>query len=248
RLIDTHTLNLVEFSQDVTIPPYAILSHRWTEEVVYTEYLQPLPETKSKLGYLKIEAACRQARHDGIRYLWVDTCCIKQGDPADVAENIMSMYAYYQNAEVCYAYLVDVKSRYRHDVFGILDDHTPSGPLGQGSEWFHRGWTLQELIAPRTVVFFNKDWQYLTDKHNMRDDIYQVTSIPPTILVGTQSIQDVDFLTRMSWSVSRNTTKKQDLAYCLQGLLGVVLEPDYNEPHTASFNRLGKALLDANPD
>ncbi|THU91124.1 hypothetical protein K435DRAFT_674784 [Dendrothele bispora CBS 962.96] len=111
RLIDTHTLNLVEFSQDVTILPYVILSHRWTEEIVYTEvaeeYLQPPPETKSKPGYLKIEAACRQARHDAMapfpsQYLWVDTCSVKQGDPADVAENIMSMYADYQNAEVCY--------------------------------------------------------------------------------------------------------------------------------------------------
>ncbi|KAK7464310.1 hypothetical protein VKT23_006478 [Stygiomarasmius scandens] len=110
RFIDTHTFQLVEFGENSVIPPYAILSHTWTkgEEIVYEEFTHPRGETFSKQGYRKILAACQQAHQDGIHYIWVDTCCIEQGNHADVAVNIMSMYAYYQNAEVCYAYLADV--------------------------------------------------------------------------------------------------------------------------------------------
>ncbi|KAK7440031.1 hypothetical protein VKT23_017282 [Stygiomarasmius scandens] len=260
RLIDTSTLQLVEFAENVVIPPYAILSHRWIKgEVVYAEFLRPQKQTFSKSGYKKIQAACQQARQDDIHYIWVDTCCIKQGDHQDVAANITSMYAYYQNADVCYAYLVDAKNR--REVFGrrvflkmhssrkMFDGKIPLAMKG-GSEWFWRGWTLQELLAPRprAVIFFNKRWERVGDKHELRDDICQQTTVPLAILSSEQSIQDVDILTRMSWAVRRKTTKHQDEAYCLQGLLGVSVEPDYNEDWQTSYNRLGKALFDAQPE
>ncbi|KAK7440029.1 hypothetical protein VKT23_017280 [Stygiomarasmius scandens] len=239
RLIDTYTLKLVEFDEDEITPPYAVLSHRWVgrDEVVYTEFLRARKKTFSKSGYRKIQAACRQAREDNIRYIWIDTCCIQQGNHEDVAANITSMYAYYQNSEVCYAYLTDLRNK--------------SDLLGNGtqpkSDWFRRGWTLQELLAPRSVIFFNKHWRRIGDKHELRDDIHRLTTIPPAILAGSQSIQDIDVLTRMSWAMRRKTTKAQDEAYCLQGLLGVTVEPDYEEDPFASFNRLGQALFGAYP-
>jgi len=238
RLIDTYTLQLIEFSGNSTIPPYAILSHTWTHrrEVVYTEYLQPRFDTFSKPGYQKIQLACRQAREDGIHYVWVDMCCINQGSHHDVAANIMSMYAYYQNAEVCYVYLADVWDR--KDMFGVPHlKYTYTA-----AKWFHRGWTLQELLAPRTVIFFNRLWLRIGDRNELRDVIHAITTIPPSVLSGQQSIPDVDLMTRMTWSVNRSTTREQDEAYCLQGLLGVSIEPDYAESRWSAFNRLAKAL------
>ncbi|KAF5366450.1 hypothetical protein D9758_009727 [Tetrapyrgos nigripes] len=241
RFIDVSTLRLVEFNKEEIIPPYAILSHRWTEEeVVYKEFLNP-EESRTKMGYQKILGACRQALQDDIHLIWVDTCCINQGDPADIAANITSMYAYYQNAEVCYVYLNDVIKRrdicYGRNEFGQM-----------GSDWLKRGWTMQELIAPRTVIFFNQHWMYLGDKHQLREGISAITYIPLSILSGEQSLQDIDDLTRMSWATNRVTTKPQDKAYCLQGLFGVTLVPDYEEDMARSFNRLGEVLCDAHPE
>ncbi|KAK7439978.1 hypothetical protein VKT23_017231 [Stygiomarasmius scandens] len=240
RLVNVHSLKLVEFDKNDTVPPYAILSHRWCgEETKYAEFCNPQQETFSKLGYSKIRAACQWAFRDGILYIWVDTCCIQQGNHDDVTANVSSMYAYYQNAEVCYAYLADVKET--KDMFG------KRGVEG-GSEWFKRGWTLQELVAPRTVIFFNRNWQVIGDKCMLRNEIHLKTTIPPAILSGKLSVRDVHVLTRMSWGTGRETTKPQDRAYCLQGLLGVSVEPDYNEPWTTSWNRLGQAFFDAHPE
>ncbi|KAK7464311.1 37S ribosomal protein S22 [Stygiomarasmius scandens] len=245
------------------LPPYAILSHRWILEkeinnedfFMYSLLQRPslkLPDlqpawyqreiskvrTKLNSGGLKISGACKQARRDGIKYLWVDTCCIEQGNHADVKKNITSMYAYYQNAQVCYVYLADVE-----DKSGMFWEFGKQ----LGSEWFQRGWTLQELLAPRNVVFFNKYWERIGDKHELLDGIYHTTTIPRNVISGECSIRDIDVMTRMSWSIKRTTTRPQDLAYCLQGLLGVTVEPDYEEHHFTSFNRLGKTLLDAHP-
>ncbi|KAK7439826.1 hypothetical protein VKT23_017397 [Stygiomarasmius scandens] len=237
RLIDTQTLTLVEFSKDDVIPPYAILSHTWCEgEVVYEQFKAPQQngQLKLKSGYKKIRAACQQARQDGLCYIWIDTCCIIQGNHDDVSANITSMFGYYQNAEVCYAYLEDVCTK--SDMF-----------QSSGSKWFDRGWTLQELLAPQTVIFFNKHWKRIGDKHKLQDDICRMTTIPAAICSGEKSIQDVDVLDRMSWSVFRKTTKDQDRAYCLQGLMGVSIIPDYTEPLFESFNRLVKASFDVHP-
>jgi len=243
RFISTHSLRLVEFGKNDFIPRYAILSHRWNPggEVVYKEFLQYRDATKSKSGYRKIEGACRLARKDGIDYLWVDTCCIRQGNHEDVVANITSMYAYYQNAEVCYAYLEDVE--YKYDMFHKLD-----ASRCLGSEWLRRGWTLQELLAPRTVIFYNKRWQRIGTKDELRDDLHLSSGIPVAVLSNRTSIHDVDELTRMSWAIGRETTRPQDGAYCLQGLLGIWIEPDYGEKWETSWNRLGKALFETRPD
>ncbi|KAF5370322.1 hypothetical protein D9758_006934 [Tetrapyrgos nigripes] len=248
RLIDTDTLELVEFDKHATVPAYAILSHRWIleREVVYEEFIRPQAETKSKSGYQKIEAACLQARKDGIRYLWVDTCCIMQGNPVDVAVNITSMFAFYQNAEVCYAYLVDITGCDHKEMFARPRAWWKQ--YEEPTEWFSRGWTLQELVAPKTVIFYNKFWECIGDKYQLRRDIRRVTTIPAAVLSGEQSIRDVDVITRMSWSYMRVTTKRQDQAFCLQGLLGVTVEPNYEESYYISINRLGEALLEAHPE
>lgn len=143
-LIETNTKTLVEFF-DKQIPRYAILSHTWdTKEVTFQD--MHAPAYRSKAGWSKIECCCRLARADGIQYVWVDTCCIDKTSSAELSEAINSMYSWYGSAYVCDIYLVDVH---------VLPHMDNSEAPFCASRWFQRGWSLQELIAPSFLKFFD---------------------------------------------------------------------------------------------
>ncbi|THU87557.1 hypothetical protein K435DRAFT_842482 [Dendrothele bispora CBS 962.96] len=239
RLIETRTGKFADFS-GLPVPPYAILSHRWSrgEEVNFNEYLHLRSATKKKLGYRKIVEARRKAAEDCLEYIWIDTCCIDQRDHSDVARNVKSMYSYYQNSQVCYVYLADVRVEGSSRVTATI----------WRSEWFQRGWTLQELVAPKRLIFFKADWEFIGDRHQLSSVIQNLTGIPPSVLDGSTSIYSVDVRTRMSWCAGRKTTKAPDLAYCLLGILGVSIDPDYTEDVQSAFKRLQKALVYTYPD
>ena len=96
---------------DDTIPPYAILSHRWlgdTEEPTFEDLTNGTGE--EKLGYEKLRFCGEQARQDGVQYFWVDTCCINKESLAELSLAIKSMFGWYRNATRCYVYLSDVSS------------------------------------------------------------------------------------------------------------------------------------------
>ena len=123
RLLSAKTLELKEFFN--SLPPYAILSHTWgREEVTFNDL--PAPQARSKIGYHKIEFACRQAEIDDYEYAWIDTCCIDKTSSAELSEAINSMFNWYRYSAVCYAYLVDV------------DVNTFDADFIQ-SRWFTRG-------------------------------------------------------------------------------------------------------------
>ncbi|KAK7442454.1 37S ribosomal protein S22 [Stygiomarasmius scandens] len=127
----------------------------------------------------------------------------------------------------------------------VLDRPEWGIALFKGSEWFQRGWTLQELLAPRNVEFYNKNWAYLGDKHALKTDITLVTDIGPDVLEGKTAIQDIDVRTKMQWALARETTIPVDKAYCLMGILGVSIDPDYGENIHTAFKRLHAAFTNA---
>ncbi|KAK3988923.1 heterokaryon incompatibility protein-domain-containing protein [Cladorrhinum sp. PSN332] len=108
RLLRTDTLELVEFQGRV--PPYVILSHTWGPDEVTFQELSLLSKSalKKKAGYDKIAGCCARAVEDGYEYVWVDTCCIDKTSSAELSEAINSMYRWYQEAHICYAYMADV--------------------------------------------------------------------------------------------------------------------------------------------
>jgi hypothetical protein len=221
-------MKLEEFPDD-RIPKYAILSHRWQDDEVSFQDMQSDSATR-KAGYAKLQMCCRQAAKDQFNYIWVDTCCIDKTSSAELSESINSMYRWYQNAAICYAYLFDVSSA------SVLDDTTFAD-----STWFTRGWTLQELIAPSIVEFYNIDWQKLGTKHELMDIISHITIIDVGVLGGMDP-QCFSIAKRMSWASRRTTTRLEDIAYSLLGLFAVNMPMLYGEGERA-FIRLQEEII-----
>ena len=178
---------VLEFRDDETTD-YAILSHRWIEQEVNYEEMVDLEkvvkekqkEIRRRGSYQKILGTCEQAKKDGYEWLWVDTCCIDKRSSAELSEAINAMYRWYENSRVCYVYLHDVTD--------------PSFPTAGDSEkypsskgwpaWFLRGWTLQEMIAPKDVQFFNKGWQPIGNKKTLTDTLARITGVAEHVLTG----------------------------------------------------------------
>jgi hypothetical protein len=238
RLLNTSTITLEEFSSD-SVPKYAILSHVWGPgEVSFQDMKNGM--ARNLAGYLKIQGCCWQAFRDGWQYAWIDTCCIDKSSSAELSEAINSMFRWYENATVCYAYLPDVIAigvDWSYVTHGIPF----TGTEFEGSIWFTRGWTLQELLAPSEVVFFDRNWNIMGTRDTMKERIRSTTGIP--ILEWKKAC----VAAKMSWASKRVTTRVEDLAYCLMGLFNVNMPTLYGEGHNA-FIRLQLEILSKSDD
>ncbi|KAF2676862.1 HET-domain-containing protein [Lentithecium fluviatile CBS 122367] len=217
-----------------SIPRYAILSHTWGadhEEVTFKDLTKG--RGKSKPGYRKLTFCGERAAKDNLRWFWVDTCCIKKSSDAELSESINSMFRWYQNAAKCYVYLSDVSTD--------QDDIQHSQPQWEDafrrSRWFTRGWTLQELIAPRSVEFFCSNSRRLGDKEDLAQQIHEITGIPLAALRGAE-LSEFDVNERMLWAQGRETKRPEDMAYSLLGIFGIHIPLIYGEGMHNAFNRL----------
>ncbi|KAH8725319.1 heterokaryon incompatibility protein-domain-containing protein, partial [Phaeosphaeriaceae sp. PMI808] len=227
---------LIITSFDNEPPPYAILSHTWgvdKEEVTFADLVKG--DGKARRGYEKIRFCGQQAQQDGLQYFWVDTCCIDKTDNAELSQAIRSMFRWYQNATKCYVYLSDVSARKRKSEY-LVNEFTWK-PAFRSSRWFTRGWTLQELLAPRTVEFFSQEWVKLGDKISLKSLIYKITSIPHQVLDGAP-LSQFDVNERLRWKCDRVTKLKEDRAYSLSGICDVDIAPVYGEGEEEAFRRL----------
>ncbi|KAF1815945.1 HET-domain-containing protein, partial [Eremomyces bilateralis CBS 781.70] len=237
RLLHTHSLEIHFFP--ASIPAYAILSHTWEQdEVTFQEALCPDGPVKSKLGYEKLQKAADLAAQDGFEYIWIDTCCIDKTSSSELSEAINSMYRWYQKSSVCYAFLSDVQY--------CASSNTLVQPDIRNSKWFLRGWTLQELIAPSTLVFYSREWKEIGTKSSLRATISQITGIPEPVLLG-EKIGNYSVAQRMSWASRRRTTRVEDIAYCLMGIFGITMPMLYGEG-TRSFRRLQEEIMRQSDD
>lgn len=234
RLLNTNTGQLREFWQE-QVPKYAILSHRWgPEEVTFQEMKDGTAKTKK--GLQKVLRYCEKAKNDGFQYAWIDTCCIDKTSSAELSESLNSMYQWYFQSDRCYAYLSDVQS-----IPSTLDSPCSKKMVAE-SEWFERGFTLQELLAPAEVLFLDDDWNEIGTKTTLQKEISDRTGIPPGILVGTAEIESASVAQRMSWAARRKTTRIEDRAYSLMGIFGVNMPLLYGEGERA-FTRLQQEIL-----
>ncbi|KAI1263688.1 HET-domain-containing protein [Xylariaceae sp. FL1019] len=246
RLINVKTLELKEFYDDP--PPYAILSHTWEkEEVTLQEYenatsraaavhgklFERAQLVKAKSGFRKIVGACKQTVRLDLQWLWCDTNCIDKTNPTELSEAINSMYAWYYNSKVCVVFLADVE--------GILDESF------EKSRWWTRGWTLQELIAPTEVRFYNSGWNFIGDRKTRASDISKITRIHIEALSDRNTVPKFSIAQRMSWASDRVTSRQEDIAYCLLGIFDINMPLLYGEKERAFF-RLQQEIIKVSDD
>jgi hypothetical protein len=137
------------------------------------------------------------------------------------------MFQWYKGSAVCYAYLYDVSDNIEANL--------------ATSRWVTRGWTLQELIAPREIVFFSKHWQALGTRSRLAGHLARVTGIDKAYLAG-KSLKEACIAQKMSWVAKRTTLRKEDMAYCLLGIFDVNMPLIYGEGRKA-FRRLQEILV-----
>lgn len=237
-------MRLLSYSQDrgftctqfspEDIPPYAILSHTWGEdELGFEDWIGD--QNQCKAGYGKLVFCAEQARRDELEYFWIDTCCIDKRNSSEANEAINSMFRWYRNAKVCYVYLSDVFSSPIRS--NAESSQHPWEADFRKSRWFTRGWTLQELLAPMSVVFYSSEHNRLGDKRSMALTIHDITGIPSSALYGFP-LEIYSIEERMSWAKERQTTKDEDGAYCLLGIFGVFMLPIYGETRKRALRRL----------
>ena len=267
RLLHSKTLAFHDFYDD-SIPPYAILSHTWgNEELSYEDmcryhkllaFLRKEPSTQESLpiwqaaGFAtddECKATERLPESRGFKkiiktasiagdcdYIWVDTCCIQKSSSAELQEAINSMYRWYQRSAACLVYLEDVDVESIEDVSVQL----------QKCRWIGRGWTLQELIAPRNLNFYDKNWELIADKRGLLTALHEATGIPQHVL-ATRDLSRASVAQKMSWAAKRTTTRVEDRAYSLLGIFGVHMAMLYGEGENA-FRRLQEEILRTTPD
>ncbi|KAI3318290.1 HET-domain-containing protein [Xylariaceae sp. AK1471] len=221
------------------LPRYAILSHTWgMEEVTFKDMVNGTGKTK--IGFNKIQFCGEQASRDNLKFFWVDTCCIDKSDSVELQEAINSMYRWYRNAEKCYVYLSDVS---------IADQGADkiSAPDWESqflaSRWFTRGWTLQELLAPKSVEFFERESHRLGDKKSLERQIHERTRIAVSALHGI-SLASFSVDERFKWAEDRETTREEDWAYSLFGIFGIFMPLLYGEGRENAAFRLRREISD----
>ncbi|KAK1818806.1 hypothetical protein LTR12_006733 [Friedmanniomyces endolithicus] len=264
RLLHLTSLEFQEFYGE-EIPPYAILSHRWGKGEISYKDMRKKRHLEGP-GFAKLQGFCKFARsnlsvhsvtenEDGaepgwnestLEWGWIDACCINSSSSAELTEAINSI-----NSEFCCVYLADVTST--SEIYVAQEF--------EASEWFTRGWTLQELLAPRDVLFCNAQWTLIGHRciHNpsecssydaamsLNKEIATATNIHPKYLKSANAYAEASIACRMSWAAHRKTTRIEDVAYCLLGLFGVHLPPLYGEGENA-FRRLQEELLRRSSD
>ncbi|KAG1848654.1 heterokaryon incompatibility protein-domain-containing protein [Suillus subluteus] len=213
---------------------YVMLSHRWegTEPSLHDIRGKEVYELNSVGGIQKLQSFCKTARDKGYRWAWIDTCCIDQTNNVEVQQSVNSMFIWYCHFALTIIYLLDVS-------------HSSQPGALASSAWNTRGWTVQEFLAPKFVLFYQKNWSlYLGDRsHNHKDSLAimqemgDATGIDPQALVAFRPGMR-DAREKFQWVSARVTTWQEDIAYSLFGIFGVNLPVIYGEKKQKALGRL----------
>ncbi|KAI1335082.1 hypothetical protein F5Y15DRAFT_260743 [Xylariaceae sp. FL0016] len=231
---------------------YAILSHTWgrmcsngswghtEDEILFADVDDKGVREKKRPAWDKAWNACRLALEHGLRYVWVDTCCFNKESSAELDESINAMFSWYEQSDLCLAYLADLHCEPGSGAVQTNDL--------KNCRWFYRGWTLQELLAPKCVEFYDQDWNPIGSKTVYSDTLSFITGIDETALEGTMSLSRFTIAQKMNWAARRETKRPEDRAYSLLGIFGVNMPLIYGIGGKRAFKRLQDEIIKVSTD
>ncbi|KAF8839077.1 WD40 repeat-like protein [Paxillus ammoniavirescens] len=224
---------------------FVMLSHRWQKYEITLRDIQGYTVTKlpHSGSASKLQNLCRTAAELGYRWAWSDTCCIDKDSTAELQESIISMFSWYRHGALTVVHLPDVT--------------TPTGSRATltGSEWHQRGWTLQEFLASKTILFYTRDWalynniQCANHKEvpSILDELESATGISREF-ISTFSPGTKDAREKLRWASGRITTEDEDIAYSLCGIFDLQLPIFYGEKKEKALGRLLEAIITRSGD
>ncbi|KIK11922.1 hypothetical protein PISMIDRAFT_55099, partial [Pisolithus microcarpus 441] len=211
-----------------------MFSHRWGagEPLLRDIEGRKIYDLDGTEGLAKLQKFCLLSLRRGFIWAWSDTCCIDKDSSAELQEAIGSMFSWYHRSSLTIAYLSDVS-----DTASLAS-----------SVWFKRGWTLQELLAPPTLVFYMQDWSLAlnSDANNHKTDPTMLEEVQKATGVAVRHLKHFcpgmdDARSRLNWAACRRTTRAEDVAYSLFGIFKVHLPVLYGE---SAENALGRLLVE----
>ncbi|KAI6013834.1 hypothetical protein EDC04DRAFT_687464 [Pisolithus marmoratus] len=220
---------------------FATLSHRWAsgEPLLRDVEGRCIYDMDGGEGLEKLQRFCALTLRRGFLWAWSDTCCIDKDSSAELQEAIGSMFSWYHSSSLTLVHLCDVSDT------GSLAD----------SVWFERGWTLQELLASRAVLFYTQDWSLYKNLEatNHKTDPALLEEVGKAAGIAKQHLMDFypgldDARSRLHWASRRRTTRPEDIAYSLFGIFGVHLPIIYGESAEHALGRLLAEIISGSGD
>ncbi|KJX92114.1 hypothetical protein TI39_contig5917g00004 [Zymoseptoria brevis] len=171
---------------------------------------------------------------------------------SELTEAINSMFNWYRRASCCLAFLQDVAPTAHHEEqSSCTSDQANQQAIGT-SVWFTRGWTLQELIVPSEVFFYDNGFNLLGSRSELATIVSAASGVDSRFLRSADGHGDqnrIDELRttpvarRMHWASRRETSRAEDTAYCLLGLFDINMPLLYGEGGVKAFIRLQREIF-----
>ncbi|KIK44140.1 hypothetical protein CY34DRAFT_803057 [Suillus luteus UH-Slu-Lm8-n1] len=241
RSFDTHGSLQMERIKNAVAKYFSwvMLSHRWErKEPLLRDIQNKAIYNLDPVGNIvKLQKFCKIARKAGYSWAWNDTCCIDQYNNVEVQQSVNSMFVWYHYSALTIVYLSDVLPS------------SKSGALANSS-WNTRGWTVQEFLAPKIVLFYQADWTlYLNDcSRNHKQSVSIMRELEESTGINAQALADFrpgtrDAREKLQWTSNRETTLEEDIAYSLFGIFGVHLTVIYGERRQNALGRLLQEII-----
>ncbi|KAI6009516.1 hypothetical protein F5J12DRAFT_40996 [Pisolithus orientalis] len=205
---------------------YVMFSHAWEgsepsfQDVNIVKSVWKLPDMPLNE---KLRNFCKETRRLGYNWAWSDTCCIDKSMSSILNQSLTSMYKWYANSAATLVYLA-----------GVAHPSKPGDLLH--SLWMTRAWTLQELLSPKVILFYDSKFKlYLGDtsaNHKESPEIMQELADAIKIFRGhivSFSPDDLGVREKLRLASTRNATVEEDVAYSLIGIFKSDINPRYGE-------------------